>query len=155
MKKVSIVWIILIQWVLAFEWLHSGWGKWIKPDFMAGISGTLSTFASKTPHLIYGNFLNTYIVPNALLFGQLIRLGEIVVGVVLVLSGLALILKKGLKNNLAILIGIVCFGSAFMNLNFFLASGWSSPSTWGINLVMMIIEIILGVFYIKSRNELN
>ena len=38
----------------------------------------------------------------------------------------------------------------FLNLNFWLAAGYTSPSTDGLNLLMMIVEA-LGIFYIFPK----
>ncbi len=148
------IWLVLIQWALAIEWLHSGWGKWSDPGFINNIGKTLETFAAKTPYKSYGSFLSSNVVPNAHTFGNMIRSGEVLVGLALALSGLWLINRKMLPMWGIWAVIIACFGAALMNLNFFLASGWSSPSTWGVNLIMCLIEIVLGVFYIKNMKEL-
>jgi uncharacterized membrane protein YphA (DoxX/SURF4 family) len=155
MKRASVVWLMLIQFVLAFEWLHSGWGKWAKPGFMDNIGKTLEGFATKTPYKAYGAFLNNTAVGNADLFGNSIRIGEIGVGIALALSGIILLTKKRLPSWAVAAMVIALLGGALMNLNFFLASGWSSPSTWGINMTMGFIQLILAIYYITNRRELT
>jgi thiosulfate dehydrogenase (quinone) large subunit len=155
MKKVSVVWLVLFQWGLASEWLHSGWGKWASSGFIDNIGKTLAGFAAKTPYTSYGAFLQNTAVPNAAVFGNLIRTGEVAVGLALALGGLLLLGKKRLPQSLSVVVALACFGAALMNINFFLASGWSSPSTWGLNLLMAVLEIILGVFYLSNQSELK
>ncbi len=154
MKRASVVWLVLIQFVLAFEWLHSGWGKWAGPGFMDNIGKTLEGFAAKTPYKAYGAFLTNNAVPNADLFGNSIRLGEMGVGIALVLSGIILLTQKRLPSWTVAVTAIALLGGALMNLNFFLASGWSSPSTWGVNMVMGFIHLIIAIYYITNRREL-
>ena len=154
MKKISVLWLVLIQWALAVEWLHSGWGKWSQPGFMANIGKTLMGFADKTPYTSYGSFLRNTAVANAEMFGNAIRTGEILVGAALVLGGIMLLAKKSLPAPVTWLMVIALLGAAVMNFNFFFAAGWSSPSTWGVNLVMGLIQLILALYYIINRKEL-
>ena len=154
MKKVSLVWLVLIQWILAFQWLHSAWGKWSSTGFITNIDKTLDGFAAKTPYTAYGDFLSSIAVPNAEAFGNTIRSGEVLVGLALFLGGVLLLFKKRVPSVATWFLVIALFGGALMNLNFFLASGWSSPSTWGINVVMGLTHLTLGIFYILNRKEL-
>lgn len=154
MKKASVLWLVLIQWVLAIEWLHSGWGKWASPGFMNAIGQTLQSFASKNPYSWYVGFLNTTAIPNSYLFGNLIRSTEMSVGIIFALGGLALVAGKRLHPGASWVIAIACFAAALMNLNFFFAAGWTSPSTWGVNAVMALIELILGIYYVSNVQEL-
>ena len=154
MKRVSVLWLVLIQFVLAFEWLHSGWGKWAEDGFISNIGKTLGGFADKTPYTAYGDFLRSTAIPNAELFGNFIRSGEILVGIALVLSGILFLYKKNLSQPVVWLIAIALLGGALMNLNFFLAAGFTSPSTWGVNMIMGFIHLILAIYYITNRKEL-
>ena len=154
MKRTSLVWLVLIQWVMAFEWLHSGWGKWTSAGFITNVGKTLDGFAVKTPYTAYGDFLRSTAVPNAEIFGNAIRSGEILVGLALLLGGLLLMCKRRIPVLASWILAIALFGGALMNLNFFLASGWSSPSTWGVNMIMGLIQLILGIFYLTNRKEL-
>lgn len=154
MKRASTIWIVLIQWVLAYEWLHSGWGKWAGPGFMNNIGKTLNGFITNNPNTAYASFLNNSALPNAELFGQIIRTSEIAVGIALVLGGVLLLAQKRLHPVATWLLVLALFGGALMNLNFYLASGWTSPSTWGVNVVMALAQLILGLYYLTNRKEL-
>lgn len=154
MKKTSVVWLVLIQWVLAYEWLHSGWGKWSGPGFMANISETLAGFIAKNPNTGYVAFLNRTAVPNAALFGNLIRIGELSIGIALLLSGVLLLYKKRLDPTVIWILVLAFLAGVIMNLNFYFAAGWTSPSTAGINLVMGLISLILGLCYFTNRRGL-
>jgi hypothetical protein len=155
MKRASVIWLVLIQFVLAYEWLHSAWGKWAGPGFMDNIGKTLDGFAAKTPYTQYGTFLKNVASSNAELFGNSIRLGEMGVGIGLALGGIILLSQKRLKSWMVAVLIVAFFGGAIMNLNFFLAAGWSSPSTWGVNMVMGFVHLILGAYYLTNRRELS
>src|SRR5687767_14946359 len=87
-RVTSLYWLVLIQWVLAYEWLQSGIGKFRKPDFMAGIAKTLQGFAAKTPHKWYADWLKS---ADPQLLGNLTRFSEVLVGLALAVGGLALV----------------------------------------------------------------
>ena len=153
MRNVSVLWVVLIQWVLALEWLMSGYGKFAKPDFMANIGKTLSTFGSKATNPSYAQFLNQTAVPMASLFGNLTRYGELLGGLALLIGGWLVLRHKKVSNLVKAIVLLALIGLAFMNLNFYLAAGWSSPSTAGINLTMGLIEAILALCYIQLLRE--
>jgi thiosulfate dehydrogenase (quinone) large subunit len=154
MKRASVTWLVLMQWILAFQWLHSGWGKWSGPGFMNNIGKTLSGFATNNPHGWYSEFLRNTAIPNAELFGNSIRAGEILVGIALVLAGVLLLTKKRLPQTATWVLLVALAGGLLMNINFYFAAGWSSPSTWGINIVMALVHIVLGLFYFTNRKGL-
>lgn len=129
-----------VQLILAYEWLNSGIGKFTKPEFMAGIDKTLATFANKTNFSWYGDFLGS---ANAQLFGNITRLSEVLIGLGL-LAGIAYLIKRSLPGWILWASIVAAFGGALLNLNLYLAAGWSSPSTAGINVVMGLTQLVLG-----------
>ena len=153
-KKTSYVWLLLIQFALAFEWLHSGWGKWTGSAFMDNLGKTLEGFAAKTQYDSYGSFLTNTVIPNTEVFGNIIRSGEVLVGLAFVIGGIVLLYRKSLPTPVTWILVAAFFGGALMNLNFFLASGATSPSAWGLNLLMSLLQIILGLHYIFNRKDL-
>lgn len=154
MKKVSVLWLVLVQFVLAYEWLHSGWSKWATSGFMDNIDKTFGVFISKNPHFGYSVFLQDTVLPNAQIFGNIIRTSEMAVGIALLIAGVILLTKKQLPIVITWILSIALIGATIMNINFYLASGWSNPSTAGINLVMGAISLVLAIFYISNRDEL-
>jgi len=154
MKKMSVVWMVLIQFVLAYEWLEAGWEKWSGPGFMANMDKTLAAFTAKNPHTAYVSFLQNTAVPNAQLFGNMIRFGELGAGIALALGGILLLVKKRLNPIVIWLLVLAFFGAALMSFNFYFAAGWTSPSTSGINLVMGFVELIFAIYYTTNRREL-
>ncbi|QQS23238.1 hypothetical protein IPM19_01580 [bacterium] len=122
---------------------------------MTNIATTLGSFAEKTSYKAYADLLYTVIIPRAELFGNIIRTSEVLVGAALLLGGAWLLYKKSLPTPVAALLVLALLGGAAMNLNFFLAAGWSSPAVWGINTVMGLIHLILAIAYGYNRRNLS
>lgn len=149
-KQVSVVWLVLIQWVIAYEWLQSGWGKFASSGFMDGIEKTLQGFASKTNFGFYADFLNAFAVPNPALFGNVVRFSEMAAGLALAVGGLLVLKFNQLPKPVTIVLVAALYGGAILNANLYMAAGWSSPSTAGINIIMFLVQAILGTFYLTT-----
>lgn len=149
-KQAPILWLVLIQWSIAYEWLTSGWGKFASPDFMNGIGKTLAGFASKTQFEFYANFLNATAVPNPTLFGNVVRCSELAVGLGLTAGGILMLWLKEVPKFVTIILVIALYGGALLNANLYMAAGWSSPSTAGINIIMCLVQAILGTYYLTT-----
>ncbi len=98
-----------------------------------GIFGTVVTSGLAATHGIYHNFLATIVAPNLGIFAELVRLGEVVAGALLVL---------GFFTRLGGLIGV------FLALNYILVKhhlgsvdGWSSLD--GAALLMSAVNLVL------------
>lgn len=135
----------LIQLVLAYEWLHSAWGKFTAPDFMANIDKTLGAFVAKTPHRWYGQFLSS---TDASVFGNICRASELLIGLGLIFGTAYLWQRLSGPKILRLVLPVALLGGALLNLNFYWAAGWSSPSTAGINVLMGLTQAILGGYYL-------
>lgn len=146
----NVGWLILIQWAVAIEWLMSGWGKFADDKFMLGFEKTIGAFASKTPHSFYADFLNNTILTNAELVANLVRTGELLIGVALVVFGVYYLLQKKLELIYRLLLIVALLCGVILNINFYFAAGWSSPSTAGINVLMGLVQAILAGFYAKT-----
>jgi len=90
--------------------------------------GTLGFFASGNPNAWYVNLINNSFIPNAELFAWLVSIGELLIGIALIFG---------------ILVNISAIVSFFLNLNFYFAAAWISPSTQSINWVLMILGLII------------
>lgn len=146
----NVSWLILIQLTIALQWLLSGWGKFASDEFVVGFSKTINVFIAKTPNGSYASFLNEIVLPNADFFANLVRISEILIGLALVIFGVYYYTQRHLPISFRLLLVLALFGGALLNLNFYLAAGWSSPSTAGINMLMGLIQLILGAFYAKG-----
>lgn len=141
--------LILLILVNGFLWLRSSLGKFPPEKFINNLGGTLQKFASNNPYSWYKEFLQNVAIPNSQTFGFLTFWGEFLVAISLVLGALYLLLNpKGIKLVRPILISGL-LGSMFLNLIFWLAAGWTSPSTDSLNLLMLIAGLIGLVYILK------
>lgn len=126
---------------IALTWLRSGTTKILSGTFPDGLEKTLGFFASKNPYSWYKNILEATAIPNAKFYGTLIMWTEFLVGITLLSSLLYIWIKK--PNRPAFLFTIAALtGGVMLNLLFWLAAGWTSASSDGINLLMLSIEVI-------------
>jgi len=127
-NKDSTIWLIFIRLIVGVEWFIAGLEKLIDPTYVSGMAGTLGFFASGNPNAWYVNLINNSFIPNAELFAWLVSIGELLIGIALIFG---------------ILVNISAIVSFFLNLNFYFAAAWISPSTQSINWVLMILGLII------------
>lgn len=139
-----LLWILL---AIAFIWARSSVGKLLGGEFVGGMEGTLTKFASNNPYSFYKQFLNDIAIPNSELFGIVVLVGEALVAAALVIGVLNLLFVKSPKKIVvdSLLLGLL--GGLLLNLMFWLASGWMSPSGDGLNLLMLVVEMV-GFLYL-------
>ena len=118
----------LLRIILGVEWFIAGFEKVMDPVFSSNLPKTLSFFISKNSHSWYIAFVNSQVMPNTDIFAWLVSWGELAVGLVLIF---------GFLTNLGLVLGI------FMNLNFYFAAGWTSPSVSSLNLIMAAFQAAL------------
>ncbi len=128
------LWLIVRVW-LGWQWFEAGWGKlhnpaWWGSDAGAAISGFAQGALAKTggahPDVQwwYADFLRQTLVAHPYFWSHLITLGELAVGLGLIVGCLT---------------GIAAFSGVFMNLNFMLAGSVSVNPIWatlGIGLIL-------------------
>jgi thiosulfate dehydrogenase (quinone) large subunit len=114
--RMSWLWLILRLYV-GYEWFMAGWGKFTSPVWFgdkAGvaltgfINGALAKTAGDHPDVQgwYAGFLQSSVLPNAALWSRFVVIGEILVGVALILG---------------IFTGLAAFFGGFMNVNYLMA----------------------------------
>ncbi len=132
---------LLILLTLGCLWVVSDVEKIASGEFPQNMQKTLLFFASRNPYEFYKVFLENVAIPNSYIFGLMVELGELTVGVGLI--GMVWVLYKGRFNRLKLKLSlIILIIGLLLNLNFWLASAWTSPSTSYINLLMAAIEAI-------------
>ena len=124
------VWLTMGRVFTGLVWLNSGITKLTTPNF--SITNTVGYFASKNPYPLYAGFLRNSVIANSALFTNLVIAGEILVGLSLIF---------GLFTNVGAFFGF------FLSLNFFLAAGWTSPSTYSLNLNMVLVQLMFIAAY--------
>ena len=126
--------VLLVRLFLAYEWLNSGTGKIqnIMTDPNAYFGGLSKVFgavwAKSNPYPFISDFLANTAAANASTFVTIIAVTEVLVGLSLLL---------GVMTRVGAFAGIV------MNVIFYLAAGHTSPSTAGINLVMIGAQLAM------------
>lgn len=100
--------------------------------WVAKFGKVLTSFANGTPVHAYAGFLREVAIPAAQSMAYLVILGEMSVGICLVL---------GLFTGPAALMG------AFMNLNFLLATAGMGTAAVGLNLTFIVVQLALAFGY--------
>lgn len=139
---------ILIVLFVGLIYARSSFGKFASGNFPQNLGETLGRFSSKNPYPWYREFLESVAIPNSQTIGVLVMWGELFVAVALVGGSLYFLTKKFSRTVAAVLI-IGLFIGALLNLVFWLASSWTSPSTDSLNLLMFSIEVIAIVTLLK------
>lgn len=136
---------LLVLLGVDFIWVRSSIGKIIGGTFVNSLGGVLTRFSSQNPYPWYKNFLLSTIIPNFSFFGTLIIIGEAFAAFSL-FFGIGFLLFKTLNKPVILLLISGFITGALLNLNFWLASGWTSPSADSLNLLMFLIQL-LGIIY--------
>lgn len=145
--------LLLILLADGLIWLRSSIGKFPPEKFIGGLGGTLQRFASNNPYPWYKDFLQNFAIPNSQTFGFLTFYGELLVALSITLASAYLLFKKQVNKIVLIILGLGLFGGMFLNTIFWLASGWMSPSTDSLNLLMFGIQLIALVVVFKESKR--
>lgn len=134
-------------------WLRSGFGKLQSGTFTDTLGETLKKFAGKNPHPFFKDFLENVAIPNSQVFGWLTLLGELFAAITL--TGFAIYLLSGSKacKYTKPLLALGLITGIFLNGIFWLAAGWTSPSTDGLNLLMLATQVIALAAVLKMRTR--
>lgn len=128
---------------LGFQWLDAGIGKVGSPAWTGANAGAAVTgFAqgaiakaageSPTVQAWYAGFLESFVVPNAGLFGYLVAWGEVLVGLGLIVGAFT---------------GFAAVAGALMNLNFMLAGTLSSNPVLYTASVVLLFGLAYAQYY--------
>lgn len=143
--------ILLILLANSLIWLRSSFGKLSSGKFLPSLAGTLEKFASNNPYPWFKSFLQGVAIPNATVFGLLTMVGETLVATGLT-AGLLYLLTRGQLPRMArILLITSLLGGMFLNAVFWLASGWTNPSTDSLNLLMFGVQAIGLIYVLKLK----
>lgn len=130
--KTSWLWLI-IRVYIGYQWLIAGWEKvtnpvWAGPSAGGALHGYLLGALAKTsgahPDVSgwYAAFINSTVLPNTTVFSNMVAVGELLVGIALILGAFT---------------GIAAFFGAFMNMNYLFAG------TVSINPLLFILQLFL------------
>lgn len=140
---------LLVIFILGFIWIRSGYGK-LTGGFVGNLDKALMKFASENPYPFVKDFLNSFAIPNHIIFSYLTQFGEIFAGLTLAICSVVLIANPKSSRLFLILLALGLLVGAFLNLTFWFSAGWMSPSTDGLNLLMFAIEVIALLAVLKK-----
>ena len=129
----GMVWVRIL---IGAVWLNGGVEKLLNPSFPKQFAVSLEAggFISQAPPFFQG-FMQGYVVPNAELFAQLMRVGELTLGIALVL---------GLFTNLAALGSIGLSAVILLSQGGVgLGTGLGSPEFLTINVIVALISVVI------------
>jgi thiosulfate dehydrogenase [quinone] large subunit len=132
-----------LQLIAGYEWLLAGGDKLLLGSFPAQLSGLIRTSIGGG-HLVgfFVAILQGFVMPNALLFGYLIELGETLAGLGLITAGLMALLRplagRSLSGTSAVmfvfgdrLLGrlapIAATGAGLLGISYFFLDGLPEP----------------------------
>lgn len=144
---------LLILLINGSIFLKSGYGKVSEGKFVGGLSETLTKFAGKNPYPWYKDFLNGFVIPNSQSFGFLIMWGELLSGFAIISSIFCLLFRIGRPKIIFSILAFGLIGGFLLSLNFYLAAGWTSPSTDSLNFLMGLIQLIALAETIKLLRQ--
>ena len=117
-------------------WINGGIEKILNADFPQQFASSLQAggFVSQAPPF-FQNFMESFVIPNSGIIAQLVRLGELSIGIALVL---------GLLTNLAA-IGSVVMSIAIMlsQGGVSLGTGLGAPGFLNVNLILALLSAIV------------
>ena len=129
----SIVWVRVL---VGAVWLNGAVEKLLNPEFPQQFATSLEAggFVSQAPPF-FQDFMRGVVVPNAELFAQLMRLGELALGIALIL---------GLLTNLAA-IGSVALSIVIMlsQGGVRLGTGLGAPEFLTVNVLVALLSVVI------------
>jgi hypothetical protein len=156
-SRVPLAAVLVVQSVVAYEWLNSALTKIVRGGFAAGLADQLAKNSATAPGW-YRGLLESVVIPHGAVFAYLIEAGELLVGIGLIATA-AVLFAKGQRLGVATLrallavVAAAALAGAFMNLNFSLFSG--NPPVWslgsdafseGISIdgVLMLVQVAMA-----------
>ena len=129
--RAGLLGLLAVEALLGYEWLMSGLTKVVRGGFPSGLADELQE-KSEGAASWYSSFLDSVVIPNGSLFGVLIIVGELAVGVALIAAAALWAFrweKLGSQGRTALLAATITagIGGILMNLNFHLANGSAHP----------------------------
>jgi len=130
-SRLPLVGLLLVQVFIGYEWFMSGVTKIYRGGFPSGLADELREKSEGAPGW-YKSFLDGSVIPNASAFGYLIEIGELVIGIALLVAAVVWLFRwERLPNigRVAVLAvtALASLGAIFMAVNFHLANGAPHP----------------------------
>lgn len=142
--------LLYIILALGLVWAKASLGKFSSGNFVPELGQTLLKVQPKNPYPFFKEFLANFAIPNYQIFGTMVLYGEALVAISLILGSSLLLFKKNVNKMVIFLLIIGLLGGLFLNINFWLGFGWTSPAADSLNLLMGVIEAI-GIFFLIKQ----
>jgi hypothetical protein len=131
-SRLPLAGLLLIQALIGYEWFMSGLTKIADGGFPSGLAKELRDDAAGDAHW-YASFLRGSVIPNASAFGYLIEIGELLVGIGLIVAAALWFFRWDRlpdSGRLAVpaVTALSALGGIAMAINFHLAAG--APHPW-------------------------
>jgi len=139
-------WIAVLRILVGILFVHAGWPKLIMLfSNPAYVGGMLEKMAKAAWPPVYAHFLTNFAVPHAQLFGALVALGEVAVGIGLILGLLTRVSAFfGAVMNINYLFAIYKISPGFLSSNNFWFTvlhivfiGTAAGRAWGLDALLM------------------
>src|SRR6266487_920103 len=120
--RLPLIGLLLVQIFIGYLWFMSGLVKIVRSGFPTGLADELTDKAEGTIAW-YKSFLDSVVIPNGSTFGYLIMIGELLIGITLIVGALIWLFRwerLPLNVRTLVLLGIILAAIAgiFMNINF-------------------------------------
>jgi thiosulfate dehydrogenase [quinone] large subunit len=127
---------VLVRVLVGAVWLNGGLEKLLNPAFPRQFAASLDAggFVSQAPPFFRG-FMQGYVVPNAELFAQLMRAGELTLGIALIL-GL-------LTNPAAIASVLLSVAITLSQGGIRLGGGLGAPEFLTVNVLLALLSLVV------------
>ena len=127
---------VWVRVLIGAVWLNGSLEKLLNPSFPGQFAASLQAggFVSQAPPF-FRDFMKGYVVPNAEIFAQFMRMGELMLGIALIL---------GLLTNLAAL-GSVGLSAAILlsQGGVGLGTGLGAPEFLTINVLVALLSVVI------------
>ena len=123
--------LLVVQIIIGFEFLLTVLVKLVRGGFVAGLGADLKDRVQAAPDW-YQSLADSVIIPNATLFAYLVIIGELFVGITMIVAAVVWLarwdgLSLGAKRTLVTLILLAALAALAMNLNYHIANGATNP----------------------------
>lgn len=152
----------LLLLVIAYQWLIAFFNKVVTKNYFNELHKQMKDSVSDITFHPYATLLKNVGIPNFHLFGTLVMLGELFVGVIFLLYAIQKIMGK--NNKIIAKLGFVAtIIGAFMNLNYailggdtlFVNSDNAFQEAISVDWFMFLMQIILIVYFYTVSAQKN
>jgi thiosulfate dehydrogenase [quinone] large subunit len=148
--------VLLLTFIIGYEWLMSGLSKLVSGKFISGFHSQVASSINDA-YGVYHPILNHLVMPNSAFFGFFVQYGELIVGVIFVL--ISVLGFKKMSIAFAKLGMVATILSTFLSLNMFLFSGdpfFVKPSdpfdeSVSLDLMLALMQIVLFAYFYKCN----